>query len=115
MKFAVVALAAGLIAGTAYADDANKHSCQQPPIPGRMASDLVMKSFSKRSETYKKCISDFVAERRTFVDANSKTNVPAAQAAHDAAEAAIVEYNDYIKQLNERNAAANGDDDDNNK
>jgi hypothetical protein len=110
MKFVVAALVASLVAGSAYADDANKHNCQQPPMPNKMASDLVMKSFNKHSETYKKCISDFVAERRAFVEAHS-TDVAAAQPAHDAAEAAIVEYNDYIKKLNDRNAAAGAGDD----
>jgi hypothetical protein len=105
MKFAVVALVASLVAVNAYADDANKHNCQQPPIPGKMASDLVMKSFNKRSDAYKKCINDFVNDRRTFVEAHS-TEVAVAQPAHDAAEAAINEYNEYIKNLNERNAAA---------
>lgn len=115
MKFAVIALAASLVASSAFADDANKHSCNQPPMPNKLASDIVMKSFNKHSETYKKCISDFVADRRTFVEAHEKTDVPAAQAAHDAAEAAIMEYNDYIKKLNDRNAAAGDDGDDKDK
>jgi len=103
MKLVVTALFASLLAVNAYADDANKSSCERPEMPNKLASDLVMKSFNKRSSTYKKCIADFVAERRAFSQAHSATDVPAAQAANDAAEAAIVEYNDFIKKLDERN------------
>jgi hypothetical protein len=113
MKLVVSALFASLFAINAFAEDAPKIPCERPDIPSRMASDLVMKSFNKHSATYKKCISDFVNERRAFVDSHATTDVPAAQAAHDAAEAAIDQYNDFIKQLNERNAAAGAGGDDN--
>jgi hypothetical protein len=101
MKFAAFALIAGITLGNAVAADAPKVPCDRPTIPNKQASDMVMKSFNKHMTVYKKCISDFVADRRAVVD--HATDQAVATEAHDAAEAAINEYNEQIKQLNERN------------
>lgn len=101
MKFAVFALVAGIAAGNVMAADAPKNPCSKPVIPNKMASDMVMNSFNKHMTTYKKCINDFVADQRST--AEHSTDPAVASSAHDAAEAAIVEYNQQIKDLNDRN------------
>ncbi len=113
MKFAVLTLIAALVTGSAAAADVPKNPCSRPTVPNRQASDSVMKLFNKHMATYKTCISDFVAERRAF--AEHSTDTAAAAEAHDAAEAAIVEYNDQIAQVTARNKSLNEDDDEESK
>ncbi|HSY28053.1 MAG TPA: hypothetical protein VK832_11150 [Burkholderiaceae bacterium] len=113
MKFAVLTLLASLSIGSAAAADAPKNPCNRPVVPNSQASDMVMKAFNKHMETYKTCISDFVAERKAFAE-HTKDSA-AANEAHDAAEAAIADFNDQIKELNERNKAAGMGDEDESK
>lgn len=101
MKLTLCALIAGLAIGSAVAADIPKNPCNKPVVPNRMESDSTVKSFTKHMETYKKCISDFVAERREFSE--HSTDKAAAAEAHNAAEAAIVEFNNFAKEVNERN------------
>lgn len=90
------------------AADPVKHNCEQPTIPITQASDMVLRYFNKRSEKYKACISKFVEEQRAI--SVKATDVVTANAAHDAAEAAILEYNNYMEKLNERNDNAHPED-----
>jgi hypothetical protein len=113
MKFAVLTLIAALSVGSAAAADAPKNPCSRPLVPNRQASDMIMKSFNKHMDVYKACISDFVAERRAFAE-HAKDSAAAAEA-HDAAEAAIVEYNDQIRELTERNKSLGAEDDEESK
>ena len=110
MKLAILPLIVGMALGNAMAADAPKNPCNRPEIPNRQASDMVMKMFNKHMLEYKKCINDFVVERRAFAEA-SKDGAASAQA-HDAAEAAIAEYNEQIAKLSERNGDAGEDKDD---
>ena len=102
MRLTVFALIAGFTIATAAAADAPKNPCSKPVVPNKMASDTTMKSFNRRMDTYKKCVNEFVAERREFAD--HATDKAAAAEAYKVAEAAILEFNDFAKELNDRNA-----------
>jgi hypothetical protein len=96
---------AALYGTPAMADDsapaaAPKHECQQPVIPMETASDVVRKYFEKKHKKYSECITKFVDEQSAI--AKNSTDVAKANQAHDAAEAAIKEYNDFMAILTER-------------
>ncbi len=69
--------------------DVPKHSCNKPEWPGRLASNEKAKQFRKGMDDYRNCL---VA----FNDRMKKES----EARIQAANAAVSEYNDYIKQLN---------------
>ena len=74
-----------------------KHKCEpKPTLPGpRMMEDArVRKTFQNDIETYKKCMKAYSDERAA-----------AAKAHTDAGNAAINEYNDTIKALQDAQAA----------
>ncbi|MET3106874.1 hypothetical protein AAKU67_002374 [Oxalobacteraceae bacterium GrIS 2.11] len=88
----------------AFAGDEATSGCKTPTIPIAQASDVVVKYFNKHREAYEKCITKFVTEQQEIV--KSEKDVAKANAAHDAAEAAIKEYNNFMAQLKERNDRA---------
>ena len=91
------------------ADDNDKNTCKHPVIPNTQASDVIVKLFNKRRDQYEKCIDKFVKEKQAISKSNPNTDV--ANAAHDAAEAAIKEYNAFMAQLKEHNEQVGEDSD----
>jgi hypothetical protein len=111
MKSLFLILLATFLSAHALADDLTKPDCKQPTVPNPMASDLVMKQFTKKKTAYDACINKFIDEQREI--AKTTTDVLKANLAHDAAESAVKEYNDYMEVLNARTKRANslnGDD-----
>jgi hypothetical protein len=88
------------LAAPVFADELPKHSCNKPTIPNAQASEVVIKYFNKHMAEYKTCIDKFVTEQRAIVTANQNTDAAKASRSHDAAEAAIKEYNAYIEEIN---------------
>jgi hypothetical protein len=66
-----------------------KHNCEKAEYPGRLATDRRIKQFNVELEAYKACLQKFASEQKAI----SQIHV-------DAANNAINEYNDYIKELN---------------
>ena len=90
-----------LTATAAWAGDGPVASCKQPTVPADHASDVVVKYFNKHRLEYKDCIDKFIDEQKAIVDANATGNPQKAQQAHDAAEVAQKEYNDFVEALNQ--------------
>lgn len=98
-----LALAAGT--GAALAQDAAstpaaapafKHNCVKAEWPGRVATNTASKRFDTEHKAYSDCIRAFVAEQSKLnQEAVAKANAHVA-----AGNAAIAEFNDYIKELN---------------
>jgi len=86
------------INNTALADEPAKHNCIQPDVPGKFASEQRLKEINKKTTLYKECINKFAREQQEI--SNSTVDVAKANAAHDAGEAAIQEFNDYMKLRN---------------
>ena len=107
-------LFASLISNQTFADDLAKSSCVQPIIPQPYASDVVLKQFEKKMDKYKTCITKFIDEQQDL--SKSSPDTVKANLAHDAAQSAIKEYNDFMAARNERTKRANAlngaDDDD---
>ena len=110
MKPLILLILATLISSTAMADEPAKHNCTKPVIPIPQASDLVNKYFHKHLKEYDACMAKFTDEQEAI--AKNSANVGKANAAHDAAEAAIKEHNDFIEEVNARNEKAGGGEDD---
>jgi len=105
MKF-IALIAASLLATTAFAQEAAapatapaaaapaapKHECKAPSHPGRSASQIRMDAFNKQHKAYGECMKKFIDEQ-----------VAVSNAAASVGNAAIKEYNDYVKALNEIN------------
>jgi hypothetical protein len=91
-------LAFALISTAAWANEpaapTAKHSCVQPELPGKMASDNKRKTFSKRFKEYSECMKKFIDEQNQVM-----------KQAGDAAGAAVNEYNEFAKQVNAENEA----------
>jgi hypothetical protein len=94
-------LAAAIVAGTCALANAQqpspaevpKHKCEpkpQMPGPRMMADDSVRKRFQREVDAYKACMKSYADERAA-----------AARAHTDAGNAAISEYNDTMKALQE--------------
>ena len=85
---------------TALADEPTKHNCVQPPVPGKFASEHALMEINKKTAIYKECINKFAQAQQEI----SKTSVEVAKAnaAHDAGEAAMKEFNDYIALRNKK-------------
>jgi hypothetical protein len=68
-----------------------KHNCVKPEYPGRLAmdSELRTKSFNREVTAYKDCIQKFASDQNEIV-----------KAAIAAANAAVDEYNQHMKDLN---------------
>jgi len=84
----------------ALADEPAKHNCVQPDVPGKFASETRLKEINKKTALYKACINKFAAEQQEI--SAKATDVATANAAHDAGEAAIKEFNDYIALRNKK-------------
>ena len=89
-------LAAGLafaaLPATA-AENIPKPKCDKPRMPGEMmrSDSSVMKRFNQDLDAYSKCMKGYIAERQEVMKANE-----------EAANAAIKEYNDSVKEINEQ-------------
>ncbi|GEM_PF-1753706 len=101
MKFPLILIMLSLVSSLAIADDASKSDCKQPVVPNMQASDIVLKSFEKKSKIYNDCISKFVAAQRQIE--KTATDPATASQAHSAAESAIAEFNKFSDELKSRN------------
>jgi hypothetical protein len=74
-------LAAGLLAGSAAAQDADlpKPSCSAPSVPEQFASSEVQDHFVEAARVYEKCIGDFVAAQQTLSEKHAKAGNAAAE------------------------------------
>ena len=97
MKALATAALIGLVSLQAMAEDTPHHDCKQPTIPQVQASDSVRHFFEKRSNNYKSCISKFVDEQKAIY--TNTTDPVIAKQSHEAAEAAIKEFNDFQDKL----------------
>ncbi|MFC4158211.1 hypothetical protein [Chitinimonas lacunae] len=70
-----------------------KHSCTKVDHPGRLASETQVKTYTKRFKEYGECI-------KKFVDEQNKVSTGAMEAANTA----INEYNEAVKQSKEASA-----------
>jgi len=104
MKTISALVLALLFSAHAFAGEQTNSECKIPTIPIPQASDVVVKYFNKHREAYEKCINKFVKEQQEIV--KTEKDVAKANAAHDAAEAAIKEYNNFMAELKERNDRA---------
>lgn len=88
--------AAAAPAAPAPAAPAIKHSCVKAEWPGRVATQTASKRFDAEHKAYGDCIRAFVADQsKQNQEAVAKANAHVA-----AGNAAIGEYNDYVKELN---------------
>lgn len=100
MKRSAIAAAALVLSTSAFAATAAevpKHQCgTAPEVPGRMMGTQrgVYERFTKELKTYQTCMNAYLEERK----ADSKAH-------HDAANAAITEYNTAMKAINEAQKA----------
>ncbi len=102
MKSLTLAAAALLLAGaaTAQTTDVPAMKCEpKPKLAGeRMMEDpTVRRRFERDMKTYGECVKAYVAERQTA----AKSAQEAAKAQADAGNSAVVEYNAFVKQMNE--------------
>lgn len=85
-------LAFALISTAAWANEpaapTNKHSCNKPEFPGKLASDTQTKTFNRRFKDYGECMKKFIAEQTEVV-----------RVATEAANGAINEYNAAAKEI----------------
>jgi hypothetical protein len=84
-----------LAASAAFAQapaDIPKPSCDKPQMPGEMmrSDPSVTKRFNADLDKWTKCMKDYIDERQKAMKANE-----------DAANAAIKDYNETVKALNE--------------
>ena len=107
MKKISVLLFTTFLCAQAFADEPAKADCKQPTIPIPQASDIVVKYFNKHRDAYESCIGKFVKAQQEI--AKSESNAVKANAAHDAAEAAINEYNTFMAELKDRNGRSGAD------
>lgn len=104
----LTALAFATGAGVALAQDAAssaaapaaapaiKHTCVKAEWPGRVATQTASKRFDAEHKAYTDCIRAFVAEQSKL----NQEAVAKANAHVNAGNAAIAEFNEYIKDLN---------------
>ncbi|PRC94186.1 hypothetical protein [Solimicrobium silvestre] len=105
MKLLFPFILAALFSTQVLADEPAMHNCKQPPVPGKFASATQLKEIDKNTRTYKACMMKFADEQQEI--SKNATEVAAANKAHDAAEAAIKEFNDYMKLRNDRESGEN--------
>ncbi len=92
---AVAMLALGVGGALAQQQEIPKPKCEpKPQLPGQMMRQdtMSMRRFNQDVKNYKDCIMAYVEERRKVSQANT-----------DAGNAAIEEYNQLMKELNEQN------------
>jgi hypothetical protein len=73
-----------------------KHNCVKAEWPGRVATQSATKRFDTEHKAYSDCIRAFVAEQSK----SNQESVAKANAHVTAGNAAIAEFNEYIKDLN---------------
>jgi hypothetical protein len=100
MKAKLLAVLVLSVSANAFAEDAQTTPCQKPEIPLRNASDMVIKYFKKHKDAYKACIQKYVDDQREI--AKNTTDPVKAGEAHDLAEKAVVEFNEFAKELDAR-------------
>ncbi len=101
MKKILIAAAICAALPAAALADVPKLSCgPAPEYPGKlpMQSDNRVKAFRAEIEKYKDCINAYIAQRTADAKANT-----------DAANDAIVEYNEAMKKVNAAQTEANKD------
>ncbi|WP_184200049.1 hypothetical protein [Chitinimonas taiwanensis] len=81
-------LAFALISTAAWANEPVKPSCTKPEFPGKLASDMQMKTFNRRFKEYGDCMKKFIDEQSAVV-----------KSATDAANLAINDYNAAVKEV----------------
>jgi hypothetical protein len=99
MKKILTLAAAGLafaMLPAAAAENIPRPKCDKPRMPGEMmrSDNTVMKRFNQDLDAYTKCMKGYIAERQEVMKANE-----------DAANTAIKEYNDAVKEINEQGKA----------
>ncbi|HMA30289.1 MAG TPA: hypothetical protein VKT00_00585 [Casimicrobiaceae bacterium] len=78
-------------AAAAAAAPAPKHACVHPEeFPGKLASEMRLKAWQREFVEYTNCLRKFVEDQQAL----AKPHV-------DAANAAVVEYNNSVKEYNE--------------
>ena len=83
--------AASAAPGAAAAAPVPKHSCVHPEeFPGKLASEMRLKGWQKEFVEYTNCLRKFVEDQQAL----AKPHI-------DAANAAVVEYNNSVKEYNE--------------
>lgn len=93
---AALAQATSATTAAPAAAPAIKHTCVKAEWPGRVATSTASKRFDAEHKAYSDCIRAFVAEQSKLnQEAVAKANAHVA-----AGNAAIAEFNDYIKDLN---------------
>ena len=65
-----------------------KPACTKPDFPGRLATDSQMRAFNKDIKAYLECMKQYATEQGAIAKSHT-----------DAANAAIDEYNAYVKEL----------------
>jgi hypothetical protein len=70
-----------------------KHSCEQPEFPGRLADQAKFDRFNKKYKAYGECMRKFIDEQAAI-----------SNAAAAAGNAAINEYNSFVKSVNEQSS-----------
>src|SRR5438128_12293052 len=97
-SLAAAAFACGVAAAAAQTPpDIPKHKCDPKPVlpgPKMMEDNRVRKNFQAEIENYKKCMKAYADDRAAAAKANT-----------DAGNAAINEYNDTMKALQDAQAA----------
>jgi hypothetical protein len=78
---------------------APKHSCVKPPeYPGRLASENMLRSWTRQVNNYLGCLKAYIAETQEA----AKPYQDAAKVYIDATNAAIVEFNSSVKQYTDQ-------------
>jgi hypothetical protein len=100
MKRIILAASLVFCATTPFAqgNDVPKPQCEpKPEYPGRLAmqSNLRADGFNKDIKRYQECMKKYIGERQAVSKAND-----------DSANAAITEYNNAMKKINEAQEAA---------
>lgn len=95
----LLTVSALLAASSAFAQapaDIAKPSCDKPQMPGEMmrSDPSVTRRFNQDLDKWTKCMKEYIDERQKAMKANE-----------EAANAAIKDYNDTVKALNEAGKA----------
>jgi hypothetical protein len=96
MIIAAAVLGAGCAYGQGTPNDLPQPKCDKPQMPGEMmrSEPSVMKRFNQDVDRWGKCMKAYIDERQAAMKANEQ-----------AANAAIKDYNETIKALNEAGKA----------
>jgi hypothetical protein len=109
MKLLIPALVAGLFSAQAIAGDMASPNCKEPAIPIPQASDITVHFFKRHVDEYRKCLEKYIADQDTI--SKSTTDIATANAAHEAGEKAIMQFNEFMEKVNAQTAVDNDDKD----